>query len=188
MNITKVSIRHVDMNKVRAIASITIDDDFVVHDLRVVEGERGLFVAMPSRRITDRCPMCRNKNPLRSRFCSECGARLDESRAPRDGHGRLKLHVDIAHPINSECRARIQDAILAAYQEECDRARSPDYVPPSDVTHPAETPREQAPEATPAPQAEEAPSPPEEAPSPPEEPEEPPEKPESSDGFGAGLL
>ncbi len=51
MNITKVSIRHVDMNKVKAIASITIDDDFVVHDLRVVEGERGLFVAMPSRKL-----------------------------------------------------------------------------------------------------------------------------------------
>lgn len=51
MNITKVSIRHVDMNKVKAIASITIDEDFVVHDLRVVEGERGLFVAMPSRKL-----------------------------------------------------------------------------------------------------------------------------------------
>lgn len=51
MNITKVSIRQVDMNKVKAIASITIDDDFVVHDLRVVEGERGLFVAMPSRKL-----------------------------------------------------------------------------------------------------------------------------------------
>jgi stage V sporulation protein G len=39
------------MNKVRAIASITIDDQFVVHDLRVVEGDRGLFVAMPSRKL-----------------------------------------------------------------------------------------------------------------------------------------
>ncbi len=51
MKITKVMIRHVDMNKVRAVASITIDDEFVVHDLRVVEGERGLFVAMPSRKL-----------------------------------------------------------------------------------------------------------------------------------------
>ncbi len=51
MNVTKVSIRQVDMNKVKAIASITIDDDFVVHDLRIVEGERGLFVAMPSRKL-----------------------------------------------------------------------------------------------------------------------------------------
>jgi stage V sporulation protein G len=39
------------MNKVRAIASITIDDEFVVHDLRVVEGDKGLFVAMPSRKL-----------------------------------------------------------------------------------------------------------------------------------------
>jgi stage V sporulation protein G len=51
MEITKVNIRPVTMNKVRAIASITIDDQFVVHDLRVVEGDRGLFVAMPSRKL-----------------------------------------------------------------------------------------------------------------------------------------
>ena len=51
MEITKVSIRPVEMNKVKAIASITIDDQFVVHDLRVVEGDKGLFVAMPSRKL-----------------------------------------------------------------------------------------------------------------------------------------
>jgi stage V sporulation protein G len=51
MEITKVNIRPVTMNKVKAIASITIDDQFVVHDLRVVEGDRGLFVAMPSRKL-----------------------------------------------------------------------------------------------------------------------------------------
>jgi stage V sporulation protein G len=51
MNITKIAIRPVDMNKVKALASITIDDVFVVHDLRVVEGDRGFFVAMPSRKL-----------------------------------------------------------------------------------------------------------------------------------------
>lgn len=51
MNITKVGIRPVEMGKVKAIASITIDDVFVVHDLRVVEGERGFFVAMPSKKL-----------------------------------------------------------------------------------------------------------------------------------------
>lgn len=51
MQITKVTLRPVAMNKVCAIASIVIDDSFVVHDLRVVNGDKGLFVAMPSRKL-----------------------------------------------------------------------------------------------------------------------------------------
>ena len=51
MEVTKVTLRPVAMNKVCAIASVVLDDAFVVHDLRVVNGEKGLFVAMPSRRL-----------------------------------------------------------------------------------------------------------------------------------------
>lgn len=51
MDITKVTLRPVAMNKVCAIASIVIDDQFVIHDLRVVNGDKGLFVAMPSRKL-----------------------------------------------------------------------------------------------------------------------------------------
>lgn len=51
MQITKVTLRPVAMNKVVAIASIVVDDCFVVHDLRVVNGDKGLFVAMPSRKL-----------------------------------------------------------------------------------------------------------------------------------------
>ena len=51
MEITKVTLRPVAMNKVCAIASVVIDDMFVVHDLRVVNGDKGLFVAMPSRKL-----------------------------------------------------------------------------------------------------------------------------------------
>ena len=51
MNLTQVSLRPVSMNKVCAIASIVIDDAFAVHDLRVVNGDKGVFVAMPSRRL-----------------------------------------------------------------------------------------------------------------------------------------
>lgn len=51
MDVTKVTLRPVAMNKVCAIASVVLDDAFVVHDLRVVNGEKGLFVAMPSRRL-----------------------------------------------------------------------------------------------------------------------------------------
>ncbi len=51
MDVTKVTLRGVAMNKVCAIASIVIDDAFVIHDLRIVNGEKGLFVAMPSRKL-----------------------------------------------------------------------------------------------------------------------------------------
>jgi stage V sporulation protein G len=51
VDITKVTLRPVAMNKVCAIASVVIDDMFVVHDLRVVNGDKGLFVAMPSRKL-----------------------------------------------------------------------------------------------------------------------------------------
>ena len=51
MDVTKVTLRPVSMKKVCAIASIVLDDQFVVHDLRVVNGDKGLFVAMPSRKL-----------------------------------------------------------------------------------------------------------------------------------------
>lgn len=51
MQITNVALRAVSMNKVCAIASIVIDEAFVIHDLRIVNGDKGLFVAMPSRKL-----------------------------------------------------------------------------------------------------------------------------------------
>lgn len=81
MNITDVRVRKVAKEgKMKAVVSITIDDEFVVHDIKVIEGEKGLFIAMPSRKATD---------------------------------GEYR---DIAHPINSETRDRIQKLILERYQ------------------------------------------------------------------------
>lgn len=82
MNITDVRVRKVAKEgKMKAVVSITIDDEFVVHDIKVIEGEKGLFIAMPSRRATD---------------------------------GEYR---DIAHPINSVTREKIQTMILDKYQE-----------------------------------------------------------------------
>lgn len=54
MNITDVRVRKVEKEgKMKAVVSITIDDEFVVHDIKVIEGDRGLFIAMPSKRTTD---------------------------------------------------------------------------------------------------------------------------------------
>jgi stage V sporulation protein G len=100
----------------------------VVRDLKIIEGTKGSFVAMPSRKLTDRCQSCGCKNHLRSRYCNQCGAKLDENRATRDADGRAKLHADIAHPINSACREVIQTAVLKAFTEEKERSKMPGYV------------------------------------------------------------
>ena len=80
MEVTDVRLRRVNTDgRMRAIASITLDNEFVVHDIRVIDGNNGLFVAMPSRRTPD---------------------------------GEFR---DIAHPINSGTRAKIQEAVLGEY-------------------------------------------------------------------------
>ncbi len=82
MKITDVRVRKVAKEgKMKAVVSITLDEEFVVHDIKVIEGEKGLFIAMPSRRAAD---------------------------------GEYR---DIAHPINSDTRERIQSIILAEYEK-----------------------------------------------------------------------
>lgn len=81
MEVTDVRLRRVNTEgRMRAIASITLDEEFVVHDIRVIDGNNGLFVAMPSKRTPD---------------------------------GEFR---DIAHPINSGTRNKIQEAVLEAYR------------------------------------------------------------------------
>jgi stage V sporulation protein G len=128
--ITEVRIKLMEDNneRLQAFCSVTFDDAFVVRDLKIIEGTKGSFVAMPSRKLTDRCPGCGSKNHLRARFCNQCGSRLDEDRAIRDADGRAKLHADIAHPINSACREVIQSAVIRAFQEEKERSKQPGYV------------------------------------------------------------
>ena len=82
MKITDVRVRKVTKEgKMKAVVSITLDNEFVVHDIKVIEGEKGLFIAMPSRKASD---------------------------------GEYR---DIAHPINSDTRDRIQNIILAEYEK-----------------------------------------------------------------------
>jgi stage V sporulation protein G len=130
--ITEVRIKLMEDNneneRLQAFCSVTFDDAFVVRDLKIIEGTKGSFVAMPSRKLTDRCPSCGCKNHLRARFCNQCGSKLDEDRATRDADGRVKLHADIAHPINSACREVIQTAVLKAFHAEKERSKQPGYV------------------------------------------------------------
>lgn len=82
MEITDVRVRKLtNTGKMRALVSITLDDVFVVHDIKVIEGDKGLFIAMPSRKASD------------------------------------GVFRDIAHPINTDTRAKMQELILEKYKQ-----------------------------------------------------------------------
>lgn len=123
-------------SRLRAFCSLTIDDTFVIHDVKLIDGPDGLFLAMPSRKLCDRCDRCGEKNHLRSRYCNHCGSRLNENRYMRyqngnsNGHSRIKLHADIAHPINARCRQEIHEQVIEAFHKELERSKLPGYVPP----------------------------------------------------------
>jgi stage V sporulation protein G len=133
MEISEVRVKLVSNpdDRLKAFCSMTIDNEFVIRDIKVIEGTGGLFVAMPSRKMSDHCPRCGGKNYLRAKFCSTCGAKLPENRVHPDVHGHMKLHADIAHPINAKCRRKIQETILRAFHEEVERSKEPGYKPVS---------------------------------------------------------
>lgn len=123
MEITEVKIfpRESEDRKLKAYATITIDDAFVVRNVKVIEGNKGLFVAMPSRKLRESCPKCRFKNAIRSKFCNQCGSPLPQVERNPQGFKdspRQSGHRDIAHPITPECREYIQKKVLDAYNNE----------------------------------------------------------------------
>jgi stage V sporulation protein G len=130
VEITEVRIKLMDEpgERLKAFCSITFDNCFVVRDLKIIEGQTGPFVAMPSRKLTAHCPQCGMKNHLRAQFCNQCGNRLSPDRMPLDADGRAKLYADIAHPINSSCREMIQECVVREYEDEVERSKQPDYV------------------------------------------------------------
>ncbi|MCK4752071.1 MAG: SpoVG family protein [Planctomycetes bacterium] len=131
MEITEVRVKLVENkdDRLKAFCSVTMDDEFVVRDIKVIEGTSGYFVAMPSRKMSDHCEKCGSKNHLRAKFCNNCGGSLPENRAKKDIKGRMKLHADIAHPINAECRKGIQDKVTVAFEKELALSQEPGYKP-----------------------------------------------------------
>ena len=131
MEITEVRIKLMELEqeeRLLGFCSMTFDDAFVVRDLKIIRGLNGPFVAMPSRKLMDRCGSCGTKNQLRAAYCNQCGVALDDDRSYKHPDGKARLYSDIAHPINSECRDQIQERVLQAYEQELILARQPDYV------------------------------------------------------------
>ncbi|HDZ77500.1 MAG TPA: hypothetical protein ENH41_05405 [Candidatus Omnitrophica bacterium] len=120
MDITEVRVfvRNEEDKKLKAYAAVTFDNVFVVRNIKVIEGNNGLFIAMPSRRIKQSCPKCNFKNELRSKFCNHCGGQLPVSVTPTTDNDRQSEHKDIAHPITQEFRGQLQKKVLEAYEKE----------------------------------------------------------------------
>lgn len=131
MEVTEVRVRLVQTgdDRLKAYCSMTVDHEFVIRDIKIIEGAGGYFVAMPSRRMSDRCEKCGGKNHVRAKYCNVCGKALRPNRARKDSQGRIRFYADIAHPINLECRRRIQRHVVNAFEEELERSRQPDYQP-----------------------------------------------------------
>jgi stage V sporulation protein G len=130
MNITEVRIKLLENqpDKLRGFASITIDDFIVIRDLKIIEGGHGLFIAMPSRKLCDRCASCGGKNHLRARFCNDCGKRLRADRGMQDERGRMRLYADISHPIHQKARDFVERRVLESFQHELERSKQDGYV------------------------------------------------------------
>lgn len=123
INEVRVFLKEGQDRKLKAYATLTFDKAFVVRNVKVIEGTKGLFVAMPSRRMKESCPKCNFKNAVRSKYCNQCGTQLPQYVEPKpmassDNSQRQSEHRDIAHPITSDFREYIQKKVLAAYEEE----------------------------------------------------------------------
>ncbi len=123
MEITEVRVVLKDSpdKKLKAYATVTFDNAFVVRNIKIIEGTNGLFIAMPSRKVKQPCPKCNFKNELRSKYCNQCAAALPLVSKPsaQDAPGTAQLeHKDIAHPITQSFREHLQKSVLEAYERE----------------------------------------------------------------------
>jgi stage V sporulation protein G len=128
LDITEIRIKLMEESedRLRAFCSITIDNCFVVRDLKIIDGASGPFVAMPSRKLTGHCHRCNHKNHLRATYCNHCGVKLQgDGEATYDSP--QKLYADVAHPINSDCREQIQNAVIQEFEAELNRCKQPGY-------------------------------------------------------------
>ena len=126
MEITEVRIVLKDSpdKKLKAYATVTFDNVFVVRNIKVIEGSTGLFIAMPSRKVKHPCPKCSFKNELRSKYCNQCAAVLPVEAVTQrveEPASSQSEHKDIAHPITQQFREYLQKRVLEAYEQEKDK-------------------------------------------------------------------
>lgn len=130
MNITDISIKlsdeaigAIEENRdplketgLLAYCTMVVDSEFVINDMKVINGYKGVFIAMPNRKITIRLK-CGHKNPIDVNYCSNCGKKTNLNSSGDDDDATRK-YVDIAHPISASCRQLIHNKIMEAFEKE----------------------------------------------------------------------
>ncbi len=124
MNISDVRVKivHVEANpRLKAFCSFVVNDEIAIHDVRVIDGTSGLFVAFPDRRMKHRCSFCGIMNTINAHYCNGCGGKLEKPPDVLDRNGNIKVRLDVVHPITRDAREIIANAVLQAYSLEMDR-------------------------------------------------------------------
>lgn len=118
MKITEVRVfsKEGQDKKLKAYATVTFDQSFVVRNIKVIQGANGVFIAMPSRKMKYPCPRCNFKNEVGSKYCNQCGAELKPASEEDLARDAKAEHRDIAHPITQEFRDYLQSEVLRAYE------------------------------------------------------------------------
>lgn len=115
MRVTEVRLKlaeHDPFNdRLLAYCTIVIENQFAITDMKLLQGDRGYFVGMPARKISDRCDNCNRRNHLRAAYCNNCGDELDPDRVDENG----VFFQDSCFPITREFRAVLEEAVILEY-------------------------------------------------------------------------
>lgn len=122
MKITEVRVKlpnsdYDEKDKLLAFVSVVFDGELALHDIKIINGYNGVFVAMPDRKLVYSCNDCGWNNPLLAHFCSFCGTELDKTKEDwTDEDGKVRLHVNTAHPITQSFREYLTEEIMIEYE------------------------------------------------------------------------
>ena len=106
-------------------ASVALNDVLVIHDIRIIRGDDGLFIVMPNRPLAQRCEQCNHQVPVLDNYCGRCGAEQPDGRATPV---KSENWIDFVHPINAEGRRWLTGIVLAAYREAVAKPEKPQEV------------------------------------------------------------
>ena len=130
MIITEVRVKLPDATeghprrRLLAYVSVVLDDCFVVHELKIIQGNTGPFVSMPSRKLAGHCLGCHSKVPVIDEFCGCCGRPM-----PVPDVRDEKFYVDVAHPITQEFRRYLEEEVIRTYEHTLRGASDATQVP-----------------------------------------------------------
>ncbi len=129
MLITEVDLKLCKTTDPRLLAfcSIVFDGSLRIEGYKLIKGRYRIFVAMPSRKLTDHCTrvidgaVCNYKNPLRVRFCGKCGTKLAAD------HGRRIFNRDTVYPLTPFQHQHLEEQVMETYAREKELSRAQDY-------------------------------------------------------------